>query len=589
MEPKRKNLSDLFIINPIISEKEDIYIWISDDDEDLKNMCYILDLCVTNHIYFRGFVTDRESLIGIQVLNKYVFDVNSIQNVHSLVLSEDTTSTFYCPVIVLHPSFDSSNIVVWGAGKNGKEILDYFSKKNIPIKYFIDSDHSKAGNEINGVKIYGIEKADSLGSEICLIEALERYSEIDSIMQNKAPEIKCYLYCNRGRAFHPVELLYLREVAKNKDVYIYGRNYDAIKLSQCLDILDYNFKGFLSEEYQGDEIAAPIMRPEELLYYDNYYVIIVDDEKELAVEKLRSLGLRYVVDFSLIDIISSNLLYSRKNIIDTNLGQTYEGKNGLNGIEIYGNVCTDSYKIVVLGGSTTDGKLYPFPSWPKIMYDKINNSKITVYNAGVSGYTSAQELIRLIRDIVLMKPDMIIVYDGYNDSSEINACPGKYFEFSYLKEALDFARKHMSHDWDFISEDNGEGEEEKENAIPVIGNFENWLMNIEMMHAISSDREIKFYSFMQPMLSSKKNLTKEEKGILFEVENFQRLKTTSFMGKEFRNKIGDVVKTHDYIYDLSHIFDDVQDVYMDICHVRTGANEIIAEEILKRIELFSYI
>lgn len=587
MEPKRKNLSDLFIINPIISEKENIYIWISDDEEDLKNMCYILDFCVTNHIYFQGFVTDREFLIGIQVLNKYVFDVNSIRNVDSLVLSEDIESTFYCPVKVLHPNFDSSNIVVWGAGKNGKEISDYFSKKNIPIKYFIDSDYSKVGNEINGVEIYGIEKADSLGSGICLIEALERYSEIDSIMQKKAPEIKCYLYCNRGRVFHPVELLYLREVAKDKNVYIYGQNYDAIKLSQCLDILDYNFKGFLSEEYQGDEIDAPIMRPEELLYYDNYFVIIVDDEKELAVEKLRSLGLRYSVDFSLIDIISSNLLYARKNIIDTNLGQTYKGKNGINGIEIYGNVCTDNYKIVVFGGSTTDGRLYPFPSWPEIMYDKINNSKITVYNAGVSGYTSAHELIRLIRDIVLMKPDMIIVYDGYNDSSEINACPGKYFEFSYLKEALDFARKHMSHDWDFISEDNSEGEEEEEDAIPVIGNFENWLMNIEMMRAISVDREIKFYSFMQPMLSSKKNLTKEEKGVLFEAENFQRCKSTSFMGKEFRNKISDVVKTHDYIYDLSHIFDDIQDVYMDICHVRAGVNEIIAEEILKRIELFS--
>lgn len=585
MEPKRKNLSDLFIINPIISEKENIYIWISDDEEDLRNMCYILDLCVTDNIYFRGFATDRESLIGIQVLNKVVFDVNSILNDHSVVLSEDAESTFYCPVKVLHPSFDSSNIVVWGAGKNGKEISDYFSKKNIPIKYFIDSDHSKVGNEINGVKIYGIEKVDALESGVCLIEALERYTEIDSMMQNKAPEINCFLYCNRGRAFHPVELLYLREVAKNKDVYIYGQNYDAIKLSQCLHILDYDFKGFLLDEYQDNEVSAPIMRPEELLYYDNYFVIIVQDEKELAVEKLRSLGLRYSVDFSLIEIISSNLLYARKNIIDTNLGQTYKCKYGINGIEIYGNVCTDNYKIVVLGGSTTDGNLYPFPSWPKVMYDKINSSKVTVYNAGVSGYTSAQELIRLIRDVVLIKPDMIIVYDGYNDTSEINACPGKYFEFSYLKEALDFARKHMSHDWDFIAGD--DGEEEQDETIPVIGNFENWLMNIEMMHAISTDRKMKFYSFMQPMLSSKRNLTKEEKGILFEVEQFQRLKNTSLMGMEFRNKIGDVEKTHDYIYDLSHIFDDVQDVYMDICHVRAGANEIIAEEILKRIELFS--
>ena len=180
-----------------------------------------------------------------------------------------------------------------------------------------------------------------------------------------------------------------------------------------------------------------------------------------------------------------------------------------------------------------------------------------------------------------MKPNVVIVYDGYNDTSEINARPGQYFEFIYLKRALDFAKKHMNHNWDFIAQN----EEQNKGMFSIMDNFENWLLNIEMMHAIAEDRGIKFYSFFQPMLSSKKTLTSNEKGILFEAENFQGLRESVLRGRNFRHKIQDAVKAHTYIYDLSDLFDLNDDVYMDICHVREDANRVIAEEVLTRIEL----
>lgn len=588
MEAKRDSLNELFIINPMISKQKDIYLWIGDAEEDIKNMSYIFNHCVANNIYFCGFVTDCKNLIGLYVLNKCVYDIKEIMNDSSLVLSEDMNSEFYCPIKVLNPRINLSNIVIWGAGDNGKEIARYFIKKNLSVTCFIDSDQNKIGSKINGIEIYGIEKVESLPSDVSLIEASNRYLEIDKIVQEKAPKINCYIYSNeeRGQYFSPGELIYLREVVKNKNIYIYGHSQEAVQFSRCLTILDYNFTGFLLNEHQYCESSKSdevVMLPEELLYYNNYFVIIVSKDRETAVRRLRDLGLRYSVDFSPVETLPYYLLYARKNIIDTNLGHTYRQKTGMNGVEIYGCEHSDSYKIVVLGGSTTDGRLFPFKSWPEIMYEKINSNQLVIYNAGVSGYTSAQELIKMIRDVVLFKPDMIIVYDGYNDTSEINACPGKYFDFIYLKKALDFAQEHMSHNWDFISKD--EDNEENVSTIPIIGNFENWLMNIEMMHAIAVDRNIQFYSFLQPMLSNKKNLTNKENGILFEVENFHNLKKTSLMGKEFRNKIGSIIETHSYIYDLSDIFDNHQDVYMDICHVREGANEIIATEILNRIEM----
>lgn len=54
---------------------------------------------------------------------------------------------------------------------------------------------------------------------------------------------------------------------------------------------------------------------------------------------------------------------------------------------------------------------------------------------------------------------------------------------------------------------------------------------------------------------------------------------------EFRRLIKerDIEVSHPYLFDLSHIFDNIYDVYMDTCHVYENGNQIIASEIYKRI------
>lgn len=53
--------------------------------------------------------------------------------------------------------------------------------------------------------------------------------------------------------------------------------------------------------------------------------------------------------------------------------------------------------------------------------------------------------------------------------------------------------------------------------------------------------------------------------------------------QSFRKQGKEIVKSHPYIYDLSHIFDE-KDVYMDYCHVWENGNEIVADSIWKVIE-----
>ena len=85
----------------------------------------------------------------------------------------------------------------------------------------------------------------------------------------------------------------------------------------------------------------------------------------------------------------------------------------------------DAYRIIVLGGSTVMGAGAPRPSQNIVgMLRKgvrargltgPNGKHIEFINAGVDGYTSAQEYLYLVSDLLRFKPDLVVVYDGWND------------------------------------------------------------------------------------------------------------------------------------------------------------------------------
>lgn len=122
----------------------------------------------------------------------------------------------------------------------------------------------------------------------------------------------------------------------------------------------------------------------------------------------------------------NNTSMEKRYILDTNLGHNFLADSKYPGIMVYGDDTAEDFKIAVLGGSTTDGKFTFFKSWPELMYEELGNQNfknVTVYNGGVSGYASGQELLKLIRDMIPLKPDMVIVYDGFNDLNYRNPYP----------------------------------------------------------------------------------------------------------------------------------------------------------------------
>jgi hypothetical protein len=87
---------------------------------------------------------------------------------------------------------------------------------------------------------------------------------------------------------------------------------------------------------------------------------------------------------------------------------------------------TDVYRVVVLGGSTVMGDGSPRPSQNLVgmLRNAVHDQQITAadgrrvefINAGVDGYNSGQEYLYFVSDLARFKPDLLVVYDGWNDS-----------------------------------------------------------------------------------------------------------------------------------------------------------------------------
>jgi lysophospholipase L1-like esterase len=85
----------------------------------------------------------------------------------------------------------------------------------------------------------------------------------------------------------------------------------------------------------------------------------------------------------------------------------------------------NSYRVIVLGGSTVMGQGSQQPSLNIVgMLRKgvrvrgltgPNGKSVEFINAGVDGYTSTQEYLYFGSDLLRFKPDLVIVYDGWND------------------------------------------------------------------------------------------------------------------------------------------------------------------------------
>ncbi|MCP4221453.1 MAG: SGNH/GDSL hydrolase family protein [bacterium] len=261
------------------------------------------------------------------------------------------------------------------------------------------------------------------------------------------------------------------------------------------------------------------------------------------------------------------------------------------GFFIYGNPdLPNAIRIFTLGGSTTDAR--EKDNWSKFLYILCCEADIpvVVYNGGISGYTSSQEMLKLIRDVLPLHPDIVISLNGVNDIGFLVAVKDNPLVSLYQKRLTEHLVIKATPPL-FPNIVIAFNRWRKNVAASIQGvNFgpdittspaQNWEQNVRIMHSISKEFGFQYISFLQPLMGyGKYNMSAEDKPLLsIRGEGYLNLL------HEFYNEAGMRLQRNSlpFVVDITDIFEGKTALYRDAKHPNGKGYFLIAEAVFKQL------
>jgi hypothetical protein len=260
---------------------------------------------------------------------------------------------------------------------------------------------------------------------------------------------------------------------------------------------------------------------------------------------------------------------------------------GFRGSEI--DLTHEQFLIFIVGGSTVYGSGVSDDQTISYYLEEIlqsNNLNVQVVNSGVPGINSATEVVIIQDKIMNLNPDLVIIYDGYNDLVK------PYEKFDELGEN-DFTSKFIrllakNEYWRtgaaavtvYFTLKNPENIETS--SINVDHTNQKVLAWLEKINSSCENSKDKFQTMfiLQPFLGTgDKELTTSEQ-IIYENNNHNLLVSEYKKYGEHLSLMNKCSK----VIDFSNVFNNSSEsIYMDFVHLSSNGNKIIAKNISDHI------
>ena len=395
---------------------------------------------------------------------------------------------------------------------------------------------------------------------------------------------------------------YVVERCRRRKLYIYGISAEAICLAKYLSSMNIETVCFIDDEQAGGKLKGKdIISSIDIVYEvaDKIFIIVakVEDYYGVSRQKFLDIGMIEDIDFTYHSEIP---LTKEPKCFDVTLSYNRVVEE-IEGFEVYGDIGNpQAIKIVALGGSTTESTYLFIKGWVQFLSELLCKNKVPsiVYGGGVAGYSSSQELLKLIRDVLPLKPDIVLSYSGFND----------LYGYPKPSESIRHGRPFITHFQVEFVEQILEKLSMTKNSLPVMHDLlwdkkgrgtvyyglkndkspsELWLDNTRIMHSITQEFKIEFLSFFQPFAfngfyeeSDLQNIIYSRRSLSCLHEGYEK------WGKPYSDdlhKIMTEIKNYNYISDFSDIFTEYRGVYFDASHVYEQGNQIIAKEIYYKL------
>ena len=240
------------------------------------------------------------------------------------------------------------------------------------------------------------------------------------------------------------------------------------------------------------------------------------------------------------------------------------------GFTIFSNSDDDyAFKIVTLGGSTSDPKLENIKSWSEFLFEKLDKigMKVKIYAGGVGGYSAAQECLKFIRDVLVISPDLVLSYSGVNDMFATEYDVENHYFVRYYYPALINKMLNKGYIRNTVSA-NIRVKHLVLGLHDPSDKSEFWIKCEQIMNSVCNGFGIDFHGCLQAVFGEYLGSadTKEE-----EAKKFLLYEKCKKLVNE---------NNFSWLHDMTGIFDGNKDVYYDFCHVHEKGNRIIAQNML---------
>ena len=461
-------------------------------------------------------------------------------------------------------------IYIYGAGIAGQRTMEILKEKGIEIDGYLDSAEQKVGTIWCDYPIYSRKVLQE--EDIVIISSLYWLEIYDSLKNEFNQEHIFVDYRNSRISDHtirfeemnsiwikyqdyPLEPLQGGSIATlaflvdftGKEISIYGNNKIAEQLVEIFQCIGMTISQIT------DDIG-------DFAYQDlkNQMILItkIDDKvskinRRIVVESgdaFADWDISYYSQWRPItDVCGAKrkMLHDQLvNISIINIGHQYQG------FYTHGILSESKRKIVVLGGSTTEAELYAnyITSWPEFLAQKRDD--IIIYNGGVAGFTSVQECLKLLRDVIHINPDLVISYSGVNDWRQIR------------NEKQPFKGAGACRDLYYGLESN-------------MKKYEYWILMERYMHAVSRVNGSDFIAILQTMSTLRKDQ---------DASSYEQLLPAYYEDcgeyNAFVSEIQGRMQEYEWMYDLSNPFEGIKGtVFRDLVHLNNEGNSIIADRI----------
>lgn len=550
--------------------------------------------CCSLRISIKGFVDDNREIETF--FHKRVYRINELdKDINVLLVSENIAENvsyegkkIFCNNILdlTISNKDKKKIVIYGAGVCGRLLLKHLRENDFNVESFIQTEIT-GEQVIDGIPVQSVNIVKELTEDTVVICAGKYYEQMYETVQKYTENMDCYyvtlgdLYICRdkqsivfnrreGRKRTCISIASnIEEFFESKSIWLYGGEYQ----NMCDDKAIYNLLGYSDITIATDDEMKDTKNVVDFLYEDNAVIFLYDPRR---IKRLEALGLIEGKDYV------SAVIPGPKNIVkdyyDINIGQAYTAFGRTDGVCVcpgiyrYGENNKTNYTIMILGGSTSDEAREWWKSWPYLFYKKVQeiNQNVTIYNCASSGYNSAQELLRYLRDGAIIQPDLVISYTGVNDLTRMGSAG---YNISALRYAGEFYTNHCTQELTTGLQDERDL-------------FDVWLDNLKCIKALTSARGAQYIAFAQPAFFMKKEyMTKHEKKLAMMINAIYSDEEKK-AEKQFREKCRGI--RDEFIVNLTDIFDN-EDVYYDVCHTYEKGNHIIAAKIYEEIVRREYL